>query len=80
MISWPSAQGGSIRLAATGAGLTQEPLGPLTLEFDRITWSFLKIDMRHEAYRHGKKYELYDRGHFFDMRHWTVLKSTKMSI
>ena len=28
--------------------------GPLTLKFDRMTWPFLKIDMRHEAYQHGK--------------------------
>ena len=31
-------------------------VGPLTLTFDRVTWPLLKIDMRHEAYRHGKKY------------------------
>ena len=28
--------------------------GPLTLKFDRATLPFLKIDLRHEAYRHGK--------------------------
>ena len=31
-------------------------VGPLTLKFDRATLPFLKIDMRHEAYRHGGKY------------------------
>ena len=31
-----------------------ELVGPLTLKFDRVTWPFLKIDMRYEAYRHGK--------------------------
>ena len=30
------------------------PLEPLTLNFDRAIQPFLKIDMRHEAYRHGK--------------------------
>ena len=30
--------------------------GPLTLKFDMATRPFLKIDMRHEAYRHGQKY------------------------
>ena len=28
--------------------------GPLTLKFDTLTWPFLKIHMRHEAYQHGK--------------------------
>ena len=28
---------------------------PLTLKFDRATLLFLKIYMRHEAYRHGEK-------------------------
>ena len=36
--------------------LTISLMGPLTLKFDRATLPFLKIDMRHEAYRHGKKY------------------------
>ena len=31
-------------------------MGPLTLKFARATLPFLKIDMRHETYRHGKKY------------------------
>ena len=39
------------RPTETGGG----EVGPLTLRFDRATWSFLKIDMRHEAYRQGKK-------------------------
>ena len=30
--------------------------GLLTLKIDRATWPFLKIDMRHGAYRHGKTY------------------------
>ena len=31
-------------------------MGPLTNKFDRATQPFLKIDMRHGAYRHEKKY------------------------
>ena len=27
----------------------------LTSKFDVATWPFLKIDMRHAAYRHGQK-------------------------
>ena len=30
--------------------------------FDRATWPFLKIDMRHGAYQHGKKYNQHDIG------------------
>ena len=29
----------------------------LALIFDRVTWPFIKIDMRYEAYRHGGKYK-----------------------
>ena len=35
---------------------------PLTLEIDRATPPFLKIDMRHEAYRHEKIYKWHDMG------------------
>ena len=31
-------------------------MGPLTLKFDRATRPFLKIDKRHGACRHVKKY------------------------
>ena len=29
--------------------------GPLTQKINRATGPFLKIDMQHEAYRHGKR-------------------------
>ena len=54
---------GEVRLmwmaAGTARGLltmAPSPVGPLTLRFDRVTWPFLNIDMRHEAYQHEKKY------------------------
>ena len=37
-------------------GRLQRTEGPLTLKFDRATLAFLKIDMRHGAYRHGVTY------------------------
>ena len=39
-------------------------LWPLTLKFDRSTWPFLKIDRRHEAYRHEKTYYQHGMGQF----------------
>ena len=38
----------------------------LTPKFDRSTWPFLKIDKRHAAYRHEKKYYRHDMGHFLN--------------
>ena len=53
----------------------------MTLKFDRVTWSFLKIYIRHEAYPHGKKYKGHDMGNSLnstcDVVHettWTVQK------
>ena len=40
--------------------------GPLTLKFDRVTRAILKIDRRHDAYRHQKKYYRHDIGYFLN--------------
>ena len=39
---------------------------PLPLKFDRVIRSFLKLDRRHEAYRHEKKCYLHDTGYFLN--------------
>ena len=35
-------------------------LRPLTLKFDKVTQPFLKVNMRHGAYQHEKKYNRQD--------------------
>ena len=35
-------------------------MGPLTPKFDTATWPFLKIDLRHGAYRQEGNYKRHD--------------------
>ena len=44
--------------------LTSIGLGPLTPKFNRATWPFLKIDMRHGAYRQEGNYRRHDICYF----------------
>ena len=48
--------------------------GPLTLKFDTKTWPFLKIDMRHRAYRQEGNYKQHDMLFLkIDMQHGSIL-------
>ena len=53
-------------------GLTQHSrlhteMGPLIPKFDTGTWAFLKIDMRHGAYRQEGHYKRHDKCYFLEL-------------